>query len=66
MDQWREKEATRDAVRLTIHDFLYSDKTGLPVESYEEAEVQERADRVFRHVYRAYPKVPSPFYESVA
>ena len=26
VDQWREKEATRDAVRLTIHDFLYSDE----------------------------------------
>lgn len=62
VDQWREKEATRDAVKGTIHDFLYSDATGLPVEAYEETEVQERADEVFQHVFRAYPSVPSPFY----
>ena len=64
VDQWREKEATRDAVRQAIHDFLYSDETGLPVNSYEEAEVKERADEVFRHVYRAYPTLPSPLYKS--
>ena len=64
VDQWREKEATRDAVRQAIHDFLYSDDTGLPVDSYEEAEVKERAEEVFRHVYRAYPTIPSPFYQT--
>ncbi len=62
IDQWREKEATRDAVKGAIHDFLYSDVTGLPVEAYEETEVQERADEVFQHVFRVYPSVPSPFY----
>lgn len=66
VDQWRDKEATRDAVRIAIHDFLYSDQTGLPVESYEEVEVRERAEDVFRHVYRAYPKLPSPFYHGEA
>ena len=25
IDHWREKETTRDGVRITIHDFLYSD-----------------------------------------
>ena len=64
VDQWREKEATRDAVKLAIHDFLYSDATGLPVDSYEETEVQDRAEEVFRHVFRAYPKLPSPYYET--
>ena len=66
VDQWREKEATRDAVRLAIHDFLYSDDTGLPVDSYEEPEVQDRAEEVFRHVFRAYPRIPSPYYEDAA
>lgn len=28
--QWREKEATRDAVRQAIHDSLYSNATGRP------------------------------------
>ncbi|MFP7754341.1 type I restriction endonuclease subunit R [Thermodesulfobacteriota bacterium B35] len=66
VDQWREKEATRDAVRVTIHDFLWSDKTGLPVDAYTEEEVGTVAEEVFRHVYRAYPTVPSPYYPEMA
>jgi len=63
IDHWRDKEATRDAVRAAIRDFLWSDETGLPVESYTEADVETRSENVFRHVYRAYPRVPSPIYE---
>lgn len=66
VDQWREKEATRDAVYLTIKDYLWSDETGLPVDRYEEDEVKERADEVYRHVYRVYPTLPSPYYPGVA
>jgi type I restriction enzyme R subunit len=66
VDQWREKEATRDAVRVTIHDFLWSDKTGLPVESYTEDDVKTISDEVFRHVFRVYPTVPSPCYAEAA
>jgi type I restriction enzyme, R subunit len=64
IDHWRDKEATRDAVRVTIHDYLWTDKTGLPVDVYTEDDVNERAEHVFRHVYRAYPTLPSPFYAS--
>ena len=63
IDHWRDKESTRDAVRIAIRDFLWSDETGLPVESYTEADVETRSEDVFRHVYRSYPRVPSPFYE---
>lgn len=63
---WREKEATRDAVRLAIHNFLWSDETGLPVDSYEELEVVEKVDEVFRHVYRVYPEIPSSVYQGAA
>ena len=63
--QWREKETTRDAVQVAIRDFLWSDNTGLPTDCYEEAEVEVRAQEVFRHVYRVYPRLPSPIYESV-
>ena len=63
IDHWRDKEATRDAVRLAIRDFLWSDKTGLPVDHYTEDDVQVRADDVYSHVYRAYPTFPSPFYK---
>ena len=64
IDHWRDKETTRDAVRITIRDHLWSDDTGLPVESYTEEDVNEKAEEVFRHVYRAYPTLPSPFYSS--
>lgn len=66
VDHWRDKEATRDAVRLTIKDFLWSDETGLPVDNYDEDEVVKRAEEVYRHVYRVYPVIPSPYYESSA
>jgi len=66
VNQWRDKEATRDAVRVTIHDFLWSDKTGLPVESYTEDDVKTISNEVFRHVYRVYPTVPSPCYAEAA
>ena len=62
IDHWRDKEATRDAVHITINDFLWSDNTGLPVDSYTEDDVTEKSEDVFRHVYRVYPTVPSPFY----
>ena len=38
----------------------------LPVDSYEETEVRDRAEDVFRHVYRAYPSLPSPYYEDAS
>ena len=63
IDNWREKESTRDAVRQRIYDYLYDDRTGLPVESYEEDEIKGITELLFNHVYRAYPRVPSPIYE---
>ncbi len=62
VDHWRDKEATRDAVRVAIRDFLWDDKTGLPVDSFTEEDVDSRSEEVFRHVYRAYPTIPSPYY----
>ena len=65
VDQWRDKETTRDAVRVTITNFLYSDHTGLPVGPYTEDDVTRKAEDVFHHVFRAYPTVPSPYYQAV-
>ncbi|MCX6359241.1 MAG: type I restriction endonuclease subunit R [Armatimonadetes bacterium] len=65
VDQWREKEATRDAVKVTIRDFLWSDIVGLPAPAYTEADVEAKSADVFRHVYYAYPTVPSPVYAVV-
>ena len=66
VDQWRDKEATRSAVHVAIRDFLYSDKTGLPAGAYSDEDVTTTTEAVFAHVYRAYPTVPSPFYDDVA
>ena len=62
VDHWRDKEATRDAVRVAIRDYLWDEKTGLPVEVFAEDDVKARAEEVFRHIYRAYPTVPSPYF----
>ena len=52
--------------RSRTHDFLYSEATGLPISSYSEAEVGDRSESVFRHVYWAYPTLPSPYYGAQA
>jgi type I restriction enzyme R subunit len=51
IDDWRAKEQTRDEMRQAIHDFLYSDATGLPA-SYEDGEIAAKTEAVFEHVYR--------------
>ena len=62
VSNWRQKESTRDAVKQQIFDFLYDEGTGLPVDDYEEEEISALTEKVFLHVYRAYPKLPSPIY----
>ncbi len=63
IDHWRDKEASKDAVKTAIWDFLYSDKTGLPVETYTESEIKVRTETVFNHVYQVYPTLPSPYFQ---
>jgi type I restriction enzyme, R subunit len=46
--QWRDLEATLDAVRVAIHNFLYHDDTGLPVDSYTDEEVIIKSDLSFK------------------
>ena len=47
---------------IAIRNFLYSDETGLPADMYTGNEVTEKVTVVFEHVFRVYPKVPSPYY----
>ncbi len=58
---WRDRESTRDAVKVKIRHFLYDDRTGLP-NSYDDDAIQTLAENTYRHIYRAYPTVPSPIY----
>jgi type I restriction enzyme R subunit len=37
-------------------------KTGLPVDEYNDEDIQTLTENVYWHVYRAYPAVPSPIY----
>ncbi|MFC3716315.1 type I restriction endonuclease subunit R [Luteimonas soli] len=59
---WQATEANRDVVRVTIHDYLYADATGLPVDSYDERDVDTLSAEVFQHIWRVYPTLPSPVY----
>ena len=61
IDNWREKEGTRDTIRTDIFNFLFDEETGLP-EGYDDDEIEQFADKAYRHVYRAYPTIPSPIY----
>jgi type I restriction enzyme R subunit len=49
-----------------ILDFLWSDDTGLPMDCFAEGDVKVKAEDVFRHIYRAYPTVPSPYFSTHA
>ncbi len=60
---WRDKEASRDAMHIRIHNFLFSDKSGLPMDRYTDSEVADYTEAVYRHIYRVYPFIPSPYYE---
>jgi type I restriction enzyme R subunit len=66
VDHWRDKESIRDAVRVAIRNFLWSDDTGLPIQSYSEDEVNSKSEEAFRHIYWAYPTLPSPYYSHMA
>ncbi|RBI76146.1 type I restriction endonuclease subunit R [Roseovarius sp. TE539] len=41
------KTSTRDRFRQTIYDYLYDDRTGLPVESYSENDLAAKTDLIF-------------------
>lgn len=66
IDHWGAKQSTRDAVRIAIRNFLWSETTGLPIGVYSEDEVTIKTEDVFQHVYRVYPKLPSPYYAGVS
>lgn len=41
------KTSTRDRFRQTIYDYLYDDRTGLPIESYSENDLVTKTDLIF-------------------
>ena len=63
-----ENDETRQRFEGMCHEVfrIWSDATGLPTGDYSEAEVKTKTDDLFRHVFRAYPTVSSPYYENAA
>lgn len=64
VDNWRDKQATRDALLTEIRDFLWSDDTGLPEQYYTQAEVDERAYTVYQHIFARYQDAYHSVYTS--
>ena len=60
-DNWWDKQATRDAIKVEIRDFLWNEQTGLPVECYADREVEEKAEQIYRHVFSLYTGQHSSF-----
>lgn len=64
IENWKSKEATRAKMKTQIHDFLWSDITGLPDESYSEQDIKDITEEIFRHIFRVYSELPSPYYQN--
>lgn len=54
LDHWREKRQTQAQVQQMIYDYLYDEKTGLPVDAFDDEEVKSLAEVVYLHVYEHY------------
>jgi type I restriction enzyme R subunit len=59
VDNWREKTATVAEVKSYIYDYLFSQ---LPVEYYSDADVAEKSEFVFHHIYQQYPGIHDGVY----
>jgi type I restriction enzyme R subunit len=63
ISDWKEKEATRAAVRASIHDFLWNERTGLPAESFTPGDVDLKTEIVYRHIYSQYANAWNNVYQ---
>jgi type I restriction enzyme R subunit len=65
VDNWREKQATRDAIKIEIKNFLWNEDTGLPA-SYSVVEIEQKAEAVYAHIFRIYSELQPPIYAAAA
>jgi len=54
VENWREKEATKAAVKTYIYNYLYDEKIGLPDPFYTPVDVQQKSDIAFDHIFMQY------------
>ena len=66
LDHWKEKRQTQAQVQQLIHDYLYDENTGLPVEAYTDDEVKTLAEVVYLHVYQQYESATENVYAIAA
>jgi type I restriction enzyme R subunit len=59
LSHWKDKAQTKAQVRQMIHNYLYDENTGLPVDEYTDEEVLSLAEVVFLHAYENYGAVDS-------
>ena len=48
------KQSTSDGFRQKIYDFLYDDKTGVPITSYDDKELHKLTEQVFFYFKNSY------------
>jgi len=46
------KTSTRDRFKQSIYDFLYDDRTGLPVDAYDEGDLAHKTEHLFQFFER--------------
>ncbi|MBW4614149.1 MAG: type I restriction endonuclease subunit R [Desmonostoc vinosum HA7617-LM4] len=54
LENWRDKESTTATIKSFIYDYLYSEDTGLPVDAYDDSDVDNLSNIVFLHIYQQY------------
>ncbi|MEH1908161.1 type I restriction enzyme endonuclease domain-containing protein [Nostoc sp.] len=54
LENWRDKESTRATIKSFVYDYLYSEDTGLPVDAYDDSDVDNLSNIVFMHIYQQY------------
>lgn len=52
--EWRDREPSRDEIKVLIRNFLWEESTGLPIDHYTPNDVELKTEAVFQHVYREY------------
>ncbi|MEH2318822.1 type I restriction endonuclease [Nostoc sp.] len=54
LENWRDKESTKATIKSFIYDYLYSEDSGLPIDAYDDSDVDNLSNVVFLHVYQQY------------
>ncbi|MBO1351744.1 MAG: DUF3387 domain-containing protein [Hormoscilla sp. GUM202] len=57
LESWQNKESTQ--VRQLIYNILYDEIAGLPINDYEEKEIEEYTNVIYLHVFRQYGRASS-------